>query len=160
MYRYEAYVSAENSSSFPPSRLSEAHEYCGWTQCDQKSSSCRKEKDDYGLKDMLPVAHRSRKYETSEVFRTGRPLFVMDLGARFKKNEQSITRFSFVVGKKMLSGAVSRNHFKRLLRESARLFQKNWPAGYTIVVFVARKPKCFSRQSVRDSLRLLLEKIH
>lgn len=109
---------------------------------------------------MLPSAHRLSKEEVEEVFRTGRPLFVMGIGARFLKNQQGVTKFAFVCGKKMLKSAVKRNRFKRLARVIVFSLQKNWPKGYTIVVFVAKRPNSLSREAFEPAIATLLEKIH
>ncbi len=109
---------------------------------------------------MLPGAHRLRTDEVTEVFRTGKPLFVMGLGVRFLKKPHQSTKFSFVVGKKFLSRAVDRNRFRRLARAGAISLQEKWPAGYNIVVFVAKKPVILSREALKEALSVLLTRIH
>lgn len=108
---------------------------------------------------MLPSAHRLRKEEVEEVFRKGKPFFVMSIGVRYQKNQQKITKFAFVCGKKALKGAVERNRFKRLAREAAWSLQKKWPEGYNIVVFAAKRPNMLSRELFDRPLEELFEKI-
>ena len=109
---------------------------------------------------MLPSAHRLHKEDIDEVFRKGKPLFVMDIGARFQKNNQNVTKFSFLIAKKYAKKASDRNRFKRLAREAARSLQKKWPKGYNIVVFATKKPIRFSQEALEVSLSLIFEKIH
>ena len=108
---------------------------------------------------MLPRAHRMRKEEVEEVFRRGKPFFVMELGIRYQKKNQKISKFAFVCGKKALRGAVERNRFKRLARESVWSLQKKWPKGYNIVVFAAKKPTQLSKEILEQSLERFFEKI-
>jgi len=108
---------------------------------------------------MLPSANRLHKEDIDEVFRKGKPLFVMDIGVRFQKNNLKVTRFAFLIAKKYAKKASNRNRFKRLARETTRLLQKKWPEGYNIVVFVARKPIRFSQEALEGSLFLIFGKI-
>jgi ribonuclease P protein component len=109
---------------------------------------------------MLSPANRLQKEEVDGVFRRGKPLFVMHLGARFERNADQVTKFSFLIAKKYAKKASQRNHFKRLAREAARSLQKNWPEGYNIVVFAKEKPIRLSKKSLEVSLSAILEKIH
>lgn len=108
---------------------------------------------------MLPSAHRLRKEEVEEVFRKGKPFFVMEIGVRYLKNQEKITKFAFVCGKKALKGAVERNRFKRLAREAVWSLQKKWPEGYNIVVFAAKRPQSTSLGIFVRPLTELFEKI-
>lgn len=49
------------------------------------------------------------------------------------RNEVGFTRLGLSIGKK-LGGAVTRNRFKRLLREAFRLSQRELPAGLDVVL--------------------------
>lgn len=109
---------------------------------------------------MLPSAHRLRKEGIDEVFRRGKPLFVMDIGVRFQANNQKVTKFAFLIAKKYAKKASERNRFKRVAREATRSLQKKWPEGYNIVVFVAKKPVQISQESLEASLSLIFGKIH
>lgn len=160
-YWYEAYVSAENPPPDSPPWLSEAHEYDGWAECDSESPPGRSEEVDHGIadRDMLSSAHRLQKGEVEEVFRKGKPFFVMDIGVRYMKNNQKITKIAFVCGKKVLNKASHRNRFKRLAREAARALQKKWPEEYTIVVFAAKTPKDMSLEGMKQALLKAFERI-
>lgn len=109
---------------------------------------------------MLSSANRLHKEDVDGVFRRGKPLFVINMGARFQKNDQKITKFSFLIAKKYAKKAIERNHFKRLLREAARSLQKKWPEGYNIVVFATKKPVSLSKEELEVSLSSILRKIH
>ncbi|MBP7811349.1 MAG: ribonuclease P protein component [Candidatus Moranbacteria bacterium] len=108
---------------------------------------------------MLPSAHRLHKEGIDEVFRRGKPLFVMDIGIRFQANDQKATKFAFLIAKKYAKKASARNRFKRMVREATRSLQKKWPEGYNIVVFVVKKPTHISRESLEASLSLIFSKI-
>ena len=108
---------------------------------------------------MLSSANRLHKEDVDGVFRAGKPLFVMNIGVRFKKNNQKTTKFSLLIGKKYAKKAIERNRFKRLAREATRSLQKNWPEGYNIVVFVIKKPVSLSKEALALSLSSIFGKI-
>ena len=108
---------------------------------------------------MLSSANRLHKEDVDGVFRSGKPLFVMNIGVRFQKNNQKTTKFSFLIGKKYAKKASERNRFKRLAREAARSLQKNWPEGYNIVVFVIKKPVNLSKEALALSFSSIFGKI-
>ena len=109
---------------------------------------------------MLPSANRLHKEDIDEVFRKGKPLFVMDIGVRFQKNNLKETKFSFLIAKKYAKKASNRNRFKRLAREATRSLQKKWPEGYNVVVFVTKKPIRFSQEALEVSLSLIFRIIY
>ncbi len=108
---------------------------------------------------MLSSANRLHKEDVDGVFRRGKPLFVVNMGVRFLKNDEKTTKFSFLIGKKYAKKASERNRFKRLAREAARSLQKNWPEGYNIVVFAIKKPIHLSKEALEFSLSSILRKI-
>jgi len=59
------------------------------------------------------------------------------LSLKTAKNGLPISRFGFIVSKKVSKKAVRRNRVKRLLRESVRLTQKNIKPGFD-AVFISK----------------------
>ena len=84
---------------------------------------------------MLPRERRLPRKAFSEVFQKGRGWGSRELSLRAKPNGLEVSRFGFVVSKR-LGRAVRRNRLKRLLRESCRRLpvKPGWD-----LVFVARK---------------------
>ena len=78
-----------------------------------------------------------------------------------EKDNDSPTKFGFVVSKKIHKRAVKRNRIKRLMRESVRLILKEKPAfRYISVIFVASSrllDKGFSE--IDSSIKKMAEKL-
>ena len=92
---------------------------------------------------MLPKLYRLKKrIAFNATYRTGRSFHkdgITVFVGKEKKNEM-VTKFGFVVSKKIHKRAVRRNRIKRLMRESMRLYIKNNPefdTKYMSLIFVA-----------------------
>ncbi len=87
---------------------------------------------------MLKKEFRLRKQKDFEnVFDKGFYFSGDFLSLKTVKNGLPISRFGFVVSKKISKKAVQRNRVKRLLRESIRLMQKDIRAGFD-AVFISK----------------------
>ena len=87
---------------------------------------------------MLKKKFRLRKQKDFEnVFDKGFYFSGNFLLLKTVKNDLPISRFGFIVSKKISKKAVRRNRVKRLLRESVRLTQKDIRAGFD-AVFISK----------------------
>ena len=94
--------------------------------------------------DMLPKDYRLKKRSAfAATYRTGLSFHkdgVTMFCGKVKKNNQ-VTKIGFVVSKKIHKRAVIRNRIKRLMRESLRLYIKNFTGDfdtrYMSLIFVA-----------------------
>ena len=96
-----------------------------------------------------------RRGEFDAVYRAGKRRSSSHFTVFFRANELPQSRFGFSV-KKVLGGAVVRNHIRRRLREMVRCHRLEIPAGWDIVIHpkssVARAPFA---ELTADLLRLL-----
>ena len=87
---------------------------------------------------MLKKEFRLRKQKDFEnVFNKGFYFSNNFLSLKTVKNGLPVSRFGFIVSKKISKKAVERNRVKRLLRESVRLTQNNIRTGFDMV-FISR----------------------
>ena len=87
---------------------------------------------------MLKKEFRLRKQKDFEnIFNKGFYFSGNFLLLKTVKNNLPISRFGFIVSKKISKKAVQRNRVKRLLRESVRLRQKDIRTGFD-AVFISR----------------------
>ena len=91
---------------------------------------------------MLPKDYRLKKRSAfAATYRTGKTLHEggMTLFIGKRGNDTSVTKFGFVVSKKVHKRAVIRNRIKRQMRESVRLLLKSNKIGnnYLSLIFVA-----------------------
>ena len=71
---------------------------------------------------MLPVKNRLKKEKDFEkVFKTGKGFKEKFLYLKIKKNNLGVSRFGFVISKKVSKKATSRNKLKRRLRELVKI---------------------------------------
>lgn len=92
---------------------------------------------------MLPKEYRLKKrIAFNATYRTGRSFHkdgITVFVGKEKKNEM-VTKFGFVVSKKIHKRAVKRNRIKRIMRESVRLYLKSnrdFDSKYMSLIFVA-----------------------
>ena len=116
---------------------------------------------------MLPSKYRLKKrIAFNATYRTGQSFHkngITVFCGKKKKNEE-ITKIGFVVSKKVHKRAVKRNRIKRLMRESVRLYIKNYEyfdsLKYMSLIFVANSKmldKTFSEVDI--SIKQILEKL-
>lgn len=83
---------------------------------------------------MVDRVHRVRlRSDFERVRRSGRRVGDILLRMRWAQNEESTTRFGFVVGRRVAARAHDRNRVRRRLRELARRFIPLLPEGQDIV---------------------------
>jgi ribonuclease P protein component len=75
----------------------------------------------------------------------------------YKRNNLKCNRLGITVGKK-IGGAVTRNHIKRLIRESYRLMEGEFSQNYDIVIVARTNAKDASYRSVSAVMRRLFKK--
>ena len=84
-------------------------------------------------------AHRLKKADDfSSVFNFRKVRHGMYFKIHYKPNEKDISRLGLVVSKKIHKRANQRNYMKRVIRETFRHEQANWPMGVDIVVRVVK----------------------
>lgn len=83
----------------------------------------------------LPRINRLKKKKTfDEVFKEGRGFKEEFLFLKLKKNNLKMTRFGFIVGRRISKKAVIRNKIKRKLRELVRLKLKEIKKGFDVIL--------------------------
>ena len=88
---------------------------------------------------MLPLKNRIKKRKDFEsVFKNGKSLFSEIAVIKILKNDSNITRFGFIVSRKVSLKAVERNRIKRKMREQIRLRLSRFEKGMDIII-IARK---------------------
>ena len=87
---------------------------------------------------MLPKTYRLPTSRFRSVFRQGKRIHTDDLIYVIQKTTEKVSRFAFVVSKKVAKRAVDRNRIKRMLRESIHTLLPSIQPGYD-VVFIAKK---------------------
>jgi len=85
---------------------------------------------------MLPKIYRLPASQFQSVFRTGKRIHVDDLTYVIQKTTEKVSRFAFVVSKKVAKRAVDRNRIKRMLRESIHNLLPSIQPGYDIIFMV------------------------
>ena len=107
---------------------------------------------------MLAKQYRLQEDKDFEsVFKKGRVFSGKSLFLKFKKNNLQVSRFGFVIGKKISNKAVVRNKLKRQLRGIVRKNLANTKPGFDIVVVV--KPEIINKnyQEIKNDLENLLQ---
>lgn len=98
-----------------------------------------------------------KESDVQKVFTQGRNFCCKEICVRSLRNEQPVSRFAFLCGKKNLPLAVSRNTMRRRMRESIRKREKEILPGTDIVlVFRGKKKILFPEvcQNVESALRM------
>lgn len=84
---------------------------------------------------MLPQAHRLRhEKDIKTLFARGKSVFGDDVGLKFRKNTEDVSRFAVSVGVKVSKRAVDRNRLKRQLREIVRQHIQELSPGYDVMI--------------------------
>ena len=106
----------------------------------------------------FPANVRLKKSEQFQaVFAKRRSVADHNLVVYAIRNGTSETRIGLAVGKKV-GNAVTRNHWKRMLREAFRLSREELPAGYDLVV-LPRKGVTPELKELRKSLGKLVRRL-
>lgn len=116
---------------------------------------------------MLPKQYRLKKKSAfNATYRIGNSFHKdgITIFCGKKKNNDTPTKFGFVVSKKIHKRAVKRNRIKRLMRESTRLYiknsEKNFDTPYISIIFVASTKllnKDFSE--INSSIKKIMERL-
>ena len=109
---------------------------------------------------MLPKQHRLfLRKELHRIQKEGKvcqfPLF----GLLVAQGDASVSRFAFIVSKKIHKRAVKRNRIKRLLRESVRSFLPKINPGYEVVFLVKKRVLEKDFQAVKSAVKKSFERI-
>jgi ribonuclease P protein component len=86
---------------------------------------------------MLAKKYRvTKKKEIEAIMKNGESFFTKFFVVKYLKTDENISRFGFVVSKKVAKSAVKRNVLKRRMREVVRKQWKQIRPGYaTIILF-------------------------
>lgn len=88
---------------------------------------------------MLPKEHRlPLRFELHRVQKEGKPYQFSLFGLLVTKSDSPISRFAFIVSKKIHKKATKRNRIKRLLREAVRSFLPKIKPGFDVVFLVKK----------------------
>lgn len=108
---------------------------------------------------MLSKQYRLQKDKDFElVFKKGRIVSNEFIFLKFVKNNLVVSRFGFIISKKISKNATVRNRIKRRLREIIRKKLDNIKSGFDIIVVV--KPKIVDKDylEIREGVEGLLRK--
>ncbi len=108
---------------------------------------------------MLKKKYRIKK-ETDfrQIFKEGEKAINSFIFLKFKKNDLSITRFGFSVGKKVSNKAVLRNKIKRILNQIIKKELDRINPGFDVVVVVSNKIINKDHTEIKAELDKLLKK--
>jgi len=91
---------------------------------------------------MLPRNYRlSRQQDLLPVLRRGERHELPPLRLFLKDNGGSQSRFGFLLKEKVLPGAVSRNRWKRLMRDIIKVNRKKVAIGQDVIIMLTSKPR-------------------
>ncbi|MFZ5845477.1 MAG: ribonuclease P protein component [Patescibacteria group bacterium] len=83
---------------------------------------------------MLPKSHRLPASEIPAVLKQGRKITIPVGQLIFRRTQNSVSRFAFVVATRVDKRATVRNRLKRLLREAVRHLLPRIKPGYDTIV--------------------------
>ena len=109
---------------------------------------------------MLAKQHRLQKdKEFESVFRKGKASKGKFLFLKLKRNKLQISRFGFIIGKKISKKATVRNKIKRQLREIVRENLNNVKSGFDVVIVT--KPGIINKnyQEIKNDLENLFQNL-
>ena len=109
---------------------------------------------------MLAKQHRLQKdKEFESVFMRGKASSGKFLFLKLKRNNLQISRFGFIIGKKISKKATVRNKIKRQLREIVRKNLNNIKSGFDVVVVT--KPGIITKnyQEIKNDLENLFQNL-
>ncbi len=124
-----------------------------------KQKETKGEKTSYCI-NMLAKQYRLQKDRDFElVFKKGRAFNSKFLFLKLRKNNLQVSRFGFIIGKKISNKAVIRNKLKRQLRA---IVKKNFPSiktGFDIVIVA--KPEIINKkyQDIKNDLENLFQNL-
>jgi len=88
----------------------------------------------------------------------GKSVFHPVCGVKFVKNDEGVSRFAVVVGKKVDKSAVVRNKVKRQYREIVRKRLGMIKAGYDVVLLTSKKAIDVSYPDKDEAFEVVLRK--
>lgn len=113
----------------------------------------------YSQDTMLPKRHRlTRERDFSSVHKKGEYVSGTILTLKVAASDQDITRFGFLVGKKVSKKAVVRFKVKRRLREIVRAKLPYLVSGYDVIVMARPGIHLKSFSELKTELDVLLQK--
>jgi ribonuclease P protein component len=109
---------------------------------------------------MLTLKYRLKKEtDIKKVFSNKQSVFGKAVIINFAKNELKNSRFAFVVSNKTFKKAVTRNHFKRVLRSIVRDLFKSIPVGYDFVLVIKTNIQNMDFEEIKSECQYLFNKI-
>jgi ribonuclease P protein component len=109
---------------------------------------------------MLSLKYRLKKEtDIKKVFSNKQSVFGKAVIINFAKNELKNSRFTFVVSTKTFKKAVTRNHFKRVLRSIVRDILPSLPIGFDFVVVIKTNIQNMLFEDIKSECQYLFNKI-
>lgn len=99
-----------------------------------------------------------KENDFKSIFKNGKPCNGNLLFLKFKKNNLQISRFGFIVSKKISKKATTRNKIKRRLREIVRKNLDNIKQGFDIVIWTKEEILDKNYQEIEKGMKELLKK--
>ena len=107
---------------------------------------------------MLPKENRlTKKKAFDQLLKEGQAHFSQTLVLKLIKNNLSISRFGFIISKKIAKKAVIRNKLKRRLREIIRKDISQLKGGYDIVIITKKNSGVIDKnyQFLKEEVKFL-----
>lgn len=108
---------------------------------------------------MLPKQYRlPLRTELHRVQKEGEVFHFPYFGLLIAKNDLNLSRFAFIISKKIHKRATKRNRIKRLLRESVQLFLARIKPGFDAVFLVKKRILAKDFQTLQSAVEKSFKK--
>ncbi|EKE19482.1 MAG: ribonuclease P [uncultured bacterium] len=108
---------------------------------------------------MLPIKHRLKKGDDfAKVFSRGAYAGYDGLSVKYAKNDLSVSRIGFPVGKNYSKKAVVRNRTRRVLREACRKNISEIKPGFDIIIMIRPTYQVITVEKVSEELKKVFQK--
>lgn len=110
---------------------------------------------------MLPKINRLKNTkEIDSVFKLGKGIKEGSLYLKFKENNASVTKFAFIVSRKVAQKSIDRNQIKRRLRGAIRKIIPQIKIGIDAVIVAQKGALDKNYQEIEKTLQSIIKKLN